>query len=724
MSDSIKEISKSRRRFLKGSAASLVISMHLPMLLSNRAIANIKETKLTANAFIKISEDNTVTVLIKHIEVGQGAFTGLASLAADEMDASWSQIRAEHAPANIKLYANLSFGVQGTGGSTGLANSYMTMRKAGATAKQWLINAAAKKWQVNANEISVQNGIVSHPSGKQASFGDLVAIAATLSAPTEEPKLKNANQFTFIGKELPRLDTKGKTTGSSIYGLDIHKPNMITAVVAHPPAFGATVASFDATEAKKIEGVKDVKAIPFGIVVYANSTYNAIKGRRALKIEWDYSKAETRTSKELFKTFSTTVSKPGIQVTKKGNAEAAVTQADKKLEIELSFPYLAHAAMEPLNAVMQFKRGKVTAWFGSQIPTLDQGTIAKVFGIEPSKVDIQTQITGGSFGRRTQPDGSFAAEAAYVTKMADEGVPVKLVWTREDDIQGGHYRAMSVHKMAGALDEKGKIIGWKHSIAVQSIRKNSPFEAQIKNGIDESSVEGAEHIPYALPNIDVQLHNMETGVPVLWWRSVGHSHTGYAVETAIDLLLDMAEKDPIKGRLELMEENSREAQVLKHVANMAEKSGPVPKGRARGVAVVESFGSYVAEIAEISKDNNGMPKVHHVWCAVDCGIAVNPDIVKAQMQGGIGFGLDAALHGEIILGEKGKVEQSNFHNYTALRITEMPEIDIEILPSDAAPTGVGEPGTPPIAPAVSNAWRRLTGQYVTTLPFSKGTKLT
>lgn len=723
MSELIEQKPLSRRRFLQGSAASLVISMHLPILHSNRAIAGT-ETELTANAFIKITQDNIVTVLIKHIEVGQGAFTGLASLAADEMDANWSQIHAEHASANVQLYANLAFGIQGTGGSTGLANSYMTMRKAGATAKQWLINAAAKKWQVNANEISVESGIVSHPSGKQANFGDLVTVATTIPAPTEEPKLKTTEQFTFIGKELPRLDTKGKSTGSSIYTLDIHKPKMLTAVVAHPPSFGATVISFDSSEAKKIKGVKDVKATPFGLAVYANNTFNAIKGRKALTIEWDYSKAETRNSEALFKMFSETAAKPGIQVTKKGDVKTALANTENKFDVELSFPYLAHAPMEPLDAVMQFKDGQVTAWFGSQIPTLDQGAIAKVFAVDPSKVDIQTQISGGSFGRRTQPDAGFATEAAFVTKMADEGVPVKLVWTREDDIQGGRYRSMSVHKLAGAVDNKGKLVGWKHTIAIQSIMKGGAFESQVKNGIDPSSIEGADKIPYALPNLDVQLHDMEAGVPVLWWRSVGHSHTAYAVETAIDLLLQMAEKDPIKGRLELMQDNPREAQVLKHVAQMAEKSGPVPTGRARGVAVVTSFGSYVAEIAEVSKDSNGMPKVHHVWCAIDCGLAVNPNIVKAQMEGGIGFGLDAALHGEITLGEQGKVEQSNFHNYTALRITEMPEIDVDILPSDAAPTGVGEPGTPPIAPAVSNAWRRLTGQYVTTLPFSKGTKLT
>lgn len=713
----------SRRRFIQGTAAGLVIGVHLPMLVSKSAMATSTSVDLSANAFVRVSQDNTVTVLIKHIEFGQGAYTGLATLVAEEMEADWSQMRAEHAPANVELYKNLAFGVQGTGGSTGLANSYLQMRRAGANAKQLLINAAAKNWRVPADQIRVSEGMVTHQtSGKSATFGELVNTASTLALPSDEPVLKSADAFRLIGTDVPKIDSREKSTGQAQYTLDIYQPNMLTALVAHAPAFGAKVKSFDASQAQQIPGVVDVKQVPSGIAVYGKNTHSAMKGRQALQIEWDYTAAETRNSGQLTKAFQAAIKQPGTEVVKRGDAKTTIATSSNTLEVELLFPYLAHAPMETLDAVMVFNGDSLTAWFGSQIPTMDQGAIAASLGLKPENVTVHTMLAGGSFGRRTQPDAGFAVEAAHVAKAAGVGVPVKTLWTREDDIRGGRYRPMALHKISGALDPQGNITAWQHSIATQSILKGTMFEGMMQNGIDPSSVEGVNDLQYDVPNLHVDLHDMEAGVPVLWWRSVGHTHTAYAVETFIDLLLEKAEQDPIQGRLALLGDRPREKGVLEHVAKMEAKAGPVPKGRARGVAVVKSFGTYVAQIAEVSVGDNQMPHVHRVWCAVDCGIAVNTNVVRAQIEGGLGYGLDAMLQGEITLGENGQVEQSNFHDYMALRINQMPEVDIEIIKSAEAPSGVGEPGTPPIAPAVSNAWRRLTGQYVQVLPFTKGTK--
>ncbi len=724
MTSSSEALGISRRSFLKGSAASLLIGMHLPILAGKQAVAAVSNPsgELTANAFLRISADNTVTVLIKHIEFGQGAFTGLATLAAEELDADWTQVRAEHAVSNVDLYANSYFGVQGTGGSTGLANSFMTMRKAGATARQLLISAAANKWGVPEAGISVSKGVISEISGdRTATFGELIEIASELPRPSEDPVLKSPDDFVLIGTDVPKLDTVGKSTGTAKYTMDLFMDDMVVAVIARPPAFGGTVKSFDASRTKTVTGVIDVKDIGTGVAVYADTTFNAIKGRRELDVEWDLSEAETRSSDTLYSLYREALGSEGKQVAGRGDLTGLSADPENRLELELEFPFLAHAPMEPLDAVLMHEKGKVTAWFGSQIPTADQNAIAAVFGIERDDVTIHTQLAGGSFGRRTQQDSGLAAEAARVAQAFGEGIPVKLIWTREDDIQGGRYRPLTVHRLSGAIDKSGKVLGWKHDIATQSIVANSPFEGLIQEGFDPTSVEGAHNQPYAVPHLDVRLHDMQNGVPVLWWRSVGHTHTGYAVETFIDALLEKAGKDPVEGRLELLvDHHPREAKVLEVAAEMAERAGPTPEGRVRGVAMVKSFGSYVAQVAEISKGDDGLPKVHRVWCSVDCGLAVNTNVIKAQLEGGIGYGLDAMLYGELSLGEGGKVEQSNFHNYRVLRINEMPEIDVEIIKSDQPPTGVGEIGVPPIAPAVANAWRRLTGQYVTKLPFAKG----
>lgn len=660
------------------------------------------------NAFVRVGADDIVTVLSKHIEFGQGPFTGLATLVAEEMDADWSKMRVEHAPSDPQVYKNLLFGIQGTGGSTAIANSYEQMRKAGATARALLVRAASEAWNVPAGEIIVEKSVLKHAaSNRQSGFGAFADAAAKLPVPDDVP-LKNPADFKLIGRDgaVKKIDVPDKTDGKAQFTIDIREADMLTVVVAHPPRFGGKVATYDANDALKIPGVVAVKAIPSGVAVYAQGMWPAIKGREALKITWDESKAEKRGSDQLIEEYRALARKPGLVAGTHGDAEAALKGAAKVIEAEYIFPYLAHAPMEPLDGYMRWDGERVVARFGSQLQTGDHMTIAKVFGVTPDKVQIETMLAGGSFGRRATPDSHIAAELAQAAKAIGPNKPVKLVWTREDDLHGGYYRPLFVHRLRGAV-QNGKIVAWSNTIVGQSFLKGSAFEAMIKDGIDATSVEGAKEIPYEVADFRCELHTPEVGVPTLWWRSVGHTHTGYAVECFIDELLQAAGKDPVAGRLELMGKAPRHAGVLRAVAELAKWSGPNPvNGRARGVAVVESFNSFIAQIAEVSAGEGGEPRVHKVWCAVDCGVAVNPDVIRAQMEGGIGFGLGHMLFGEITL-KDGKPEQDNFDTYRSLRINEMPEIEVTIVNSTEKPTGVGEPGVPPIGPAVANAMARL-----------------
>lgn len=713
----------SRRSFLQGTAAaaaSLVIGIHLPGKARAGAAASAagESAAFAPNAFVRVAPDNTVTVMIKHIEFGQGPATGLSTLVAEELDADWGQMRAELAPADTEKYVNSLFGIQGTGGSTAMANSYEQMRKAGAAARAMLVQAAANRWRVNADEITVSKGTVSHgASGKSASFGDLASEAARLEVPAD-PALKSPDQFNLIGTRVRKLDTLDKTNGTQVFTQDLYPESMVTATILHPPQFGATVASLDDSKARRIKDVIDVKTVPAGVAVYANNTYAALKGRKALEVTWDASKAETRSTRQMEQDYSKAAQTPGLNARNDGDVEQALAKADRIIEAEYFFPFLAHAPMETLDAVMQFKDGKVTAWLGSQIQTLDVGALSSVFGVDKSSITLYTQYAGGSFGRRAQPGGEFAAEAAEVTKALGSDRPVKLMWTRENDIQGGRYRPLAIHKMRGGLDKDGNIIGWDQQIAVQSFMKGTAFESgMFEDGIDASAVEGSRAMPYGIANLRIGQHLMENGVSTLWWRSVEHTHNAYANETFLDELLEKAGKDPVEGRLALLgDKHPRHRGVLEKVAQMADAAGPVPSGRQRGVALHKSFGSFVAQIAEVSDNGNGEPRVHKVWCAVDCGVAVNPDVIAAQMEGGIGFGIGAVLYDAITLSEGGYVEQSNFDRYRSLRISEMPDVEVAVIQSTEAPTGVGEPGTPPSGPAVANAWRRLTGKSVYRLP--------
>lgn len=712
----IAALATSRRVMLKGaSAAAFILGTHITF--AGRAMAATLDDPPAPNAFIRINPDNTVTVLIKHLDKGQGITTGLATIVAEELDADWSQMRTEFAPADAKLYNNLFFGsVQGTGGSTSVANSWIQLRRAGAAARAMLVAAAAAQWKVSPAEVTASKGVVSDKSGQRATFGELAVHASKMPVPTTV-KLKDPSEFKLIGTRIPRLDSLVKTTGEAIFSLDIRRPGMKTAVLMHPPCFGATVKSFDASKAKSVPGVVDVVAIPQGVAVVAEHTWAAFKGREALAVEWDQSHAEVRSTSEMLADYRALAAIPGVTAANKGNSEAALSTAAKTIEAEFVFPYLAHAPMEPLNVVIELKPdGSCEVWAGAQLQTVEQAMVAAVLGIPPERVNLHTVWAGGSFGRRATPNADYFGEAAAIVKATEGKYPIHLVYSREDDIKGGRYRPMFLHKVRAALDGKGMLVAWHHRLVGQSFLKNSPFESLIKDGVDATSVEGAADMPYNLPNLKVEWHPAESSVTTLWWRSVGHTHTAHSVEVMIDELAHAAGQDPVAFRRTLLAGHDRHLGVLNLAAEKAGWSDSTSSRKGRGVAVHESFGTYVAMVVDVSGDPKGSFKVDRVVCAVDCGIAVNPDVIRAQMEGGIGFALGAALRNRITL-TKGVVDQANFDTYEPLRISDMPRVDVHILSSSAAPSGVGEPGVPPVAPAVSNAIFHATGKRLRSLPF-------
>ncbi|MES2664464.1 MAG: molybdopterin cofactor-binding domain-containing protein [Pseudomonadota bacterium] len=714
MTDQTTRFAPTRRGFLT-AGAGLTIALMLP-LGRGRAQAQAA-APFAPNAFVRIGTDDTVTVLIKHIEMGQGPYTGLATLVAEELDADWGQMRAEGAPANDALYANLAFGAQGTGGSTAIANSYMQMRKAGATARAMLVAAAAAEWGVPVAEITVAKGIVAHAaSGKSSGFGALAQAAATMEAPAD-PAVKDPATFTLIGTDRPRLDTVAKSNGTALFTMDVYRDGMLTVLVAHAPKFGSVVASYDDAAALAVPGVQMVRQISSGIAVYATNTFAAMKGRDALTITWDDSKAETRSSAELYDMLSAEAKTGGRVIEEEGDL-SALTGAATLHEVEFRFPYLAHAPMEPLDAVIEVKAGKAEMWFGSQFPTFDKLTTTAVLGMKPEDVAINVLLAGGSFGRRAQGSSHLAAEAAEIAKAAGRDGCFKLVWTREDDLRGGYYRPITVHRMRAGMDAAGTLIGWENTVANQSIMAGTPMESFMQNGMDSTSYEGSNGLPYNVGARRIGWAQAQSPVSVLWWRSVGHTHTAYAVEVFLDELLEKAGKDPVQGRLDLLKpEATRERAVIEAVARLANWQGRTANGKGYGIAMAKSFGSYVAEIVEV-EDRGGFPHVTRVWCAVDCGVAVNPNIIRAQMEGGIGYALGTALFSEITLEPGGTVAQGNFDSYRMLRINEMPAVEVEIIASTTDPTGVGEPGVPALAPALANAWRALTGNATHQLPFA------
>lgn len=716
----------SRRRFLQGSAG-LTLGFCLPMV-GAQAAASAATASFEPNAFLRIGTDNSVTVISKHLEMGQGTYTGLATILADELDADWKQVRVEGAPADAKRYNNLFWGpAQGTGGSTAMANSWEQMRKAGAAGRAMLVSAAAKRWQVGAADITVRDGVVSHAgSGRKASFGELALDAAKEAVPTDV-KLKDPKDFRLIGKQARRKDSAAKTNGSAQFTQDVFLPGMLVAVVAHPPLFGAKVKSFDATRARAVKGVVDVVQIPQGVAVLAKDTWSAKKGRDALSVSWDESAAFKLGSAEILARYKEMAKTPGLIAKQTGDTGKAFANAARVVTASYDFPYLAHAAMEPMNCVIRLNADGCEVWNGEQLHTGDQHALAALFGLQAEQVKINMLYAGGSFGRRACKDSDYVLEAAQIVKAIGGRTsvtpPVKLVWLREDDMRAGYYRPLFHHALEAALDGSGQLIGWRHRLVGQSILIGSPFEKMmVKDGIDHVSVEGAANLPYAIPNLTVDLHTpTDIGVPVLWWRSVGSSHTAYSTEVFIDEVATATGKDPLALRLELLAGQPRHAGVLRLAADKAGWGKPLKAAagerRGRGIAVHESFQSYVAQVAEVTVKKDGSVKVDRIVCAVDCGTAINPDNIRSQVEGAVGFALSAALQGEITLKE-GRVEQGNFDGYPLLRIGDMPVVEVHIVPSTAAPSGIGEPGVPPVAPAVANAIAAATGKRLRRMPFN------
>ena len=716
-SSALASLKTSRRNFLKASGAAGALVVGASFAPPGKVFAATPKDGPMPAAFVRVAPDSTVTVLIKHLDKGQGIATGLTTIVAEEMDADWPQMRAEFAPSNPQLYNNLAFGpIQGTGGSNSVANSWIQLRMAGAAARAMLVAAAAAEWKVPAGEIQIARGALTHASGKSGAFGDFAVKAAALAVPAGV-KLKDPKEFKLIGTRIPRLDSVAKTTGKAVYAMDARAPDMLTAVVARPPKFGGKLKSFDAAAAKAVKGVVDVVAIPQGVAVLADNTWAAMKGREALKIEWDFGGAEARSSDQIFADYRKLAETQGTVAAKRGDADAALKTAAKVIEAEFAFPYLAHAPMEPLNCVFAMQGdGSCEITAGSQFQTIEHMTAAGILGLKPEQVKIKTVWAGGSFGRRATPNADYFSEAAMIMKATGGKRPVHLVWTREDDLRGGFYRPMFLHKLTAGIDKDGKIVGWKHRLVGQSIGAGTPLEAMlVKDGVDAVSVEGARDLPYPIANFTAELHSPKSPVPVLWWRSVGSTHTAQAVEVMIDELANAAGKNPVEFRLGMLKEHPRHAGVLKLAAEKGGFGEKMPAGKGRGIAVHESFSSYVAMVIDVTVDGAKV-KVDRIVAAVDCGIAVNPDVIRAQVEGGAGYGLGAALRNKVTL-TGGVVDQSNFDSYEPLRISDMPKVEVHIVASNEAPTGIGEPGVPPVAPALSNAIFNATGKRLRSLPF-------
>ncbi|HEY7753155.1 MAG TPA: xanthine dehydrogenase family protein molybdopterin-binding subunit [Steroidobacteraceae bacterium] len=707
-------VTLSRRDFIAAGAAlgGLVIAFFVPGA-RRFALAQPASPPLPPpNAFLRIGADDSVTVLLAHSEMGQGIWTTLPMLIAEELDADWTKVRVEHAPV-APVYAHTAYGTQMTGGSTSTWSEFDRYRQAGALARALLVAAAAERFGAAAADCRTENGVVTC-GAKSARYGELADAAATL-APPASVTLKDPGQWKLIGKPTRRLDTPEKITGRAQFGLDVHFDGLLTAVVARAPAFGGKVKAFDAAAARAVAGVRDVIQVPSGVAVVADHFWAAKQGRDALVIDWDAGPNASLDSDRLREEFRALAATPGAVAAQAGDAAAALARAARVMEAEYAVPYLAHATMEPLNCAVRISADKCEIWTGTQFQGVDQQVAAAIAGLKPEQVEIHTMFLGGGFGRRATPTSDFVAEAVHVAKAA--GTPVKTVWTREDDTRGGYYRPAYLHRLKVGVGADGLPSAWSHTIVGQSIIAGTPFEsAMVKDGVDVTSVEGVADSPYVKDVADhrVDLHSPRTGIPVLWWRSVGHTHTAFAMESMIDELAAAAGRDPLEYRRALLAKHPRHLGVLNLAAERAGWGAKLPAGRARGIAVHESFGSWVAQVAEVSVEDGAL-RVYRVVCAIDCGIAVNPDGVVAQMESGIAFALGAVLHSRIDLRE-GRPQQSNFHDYRVLRLDEMPKVEVHIVPSRERPGGVGEPGVPPVGPAVANAVFALTGKRLRDLP--------
>lgn len=714
-----------RRTFLKVSAASGFALGAFPLVSAAQGAAAAAPAGLKPHeqpsAFVRIDADGTVTVTINRLDFGQGVQTGLPMILAEELDADWSKVRSVHGDAN-PAYADPAFGMHLTGGSNSIKNSYTQYRELGARTRAMLVGAAAAQWGVDASALRTSNGFVVGPGGKKLGYGALAEAAMKQPVP-EKVVLKDPKQFRLIGKPTGRLDAKAKSSGQQDYGIDVRLPGMLTAVVARPPVFGGKVKSLDDSAAKAIKGVKAVLRVPTdrggeGVAIIADGYWPAKQGRDALKVEWDTSAVTKPDTTALLAQYRELAAKPGNVAMQADMAPLA--GAPHKISAEFVFPYLAHAPMEPLNCTVKLDGDKAELWMGTQMPGLDAMAAAKTLGLQPQNVKVNTQMAGGGFGRRAIPTSDYVVEACGVAKAAHTAgitAPVRTLWSREDDIKGGYYRPMHVHRAEIGFDAKGKILAWEHTIVGQSITKGSPFEAfMIKNGIDATAVEGMKE-PYDVP-MKLSVHHPDVNVPVLWWRSVGSTHTAYAMETLIDEVARTTKQDPVAYRLALMgDKHPRHKAALQlAVAQSGYGKKKLAAGRAWGVAVHESFESVVAYVVEASV-KDGTPKLHSITAGVHCNLVVNPKSVEAQVQGAALMGLGTCLPGAAITLKDGVVEQSNFGDYAVPRITDMPQLTVHIVPSADPPKGMGEPGLPPLAPAFANAIAQITGKTPRELPF-------
>ena len=706
----------SRREFLKSGAilgGGLVLACHIP--LGGRAACAAKGAPFAPNAFLRVGSDGSITIIVNKSEMGQGVYTSLPMLLAEELECDWRRVRVQASPVAPE-YNHTQFGpIMVTGGSTSVRSEWERFSTAGAAAREMLVTAAARAWKVDSTSCRAENGVVLGPGGKQLTYGELAARAAKLAVP-KEPKLKDPKQRRLVGKPIHRLDSPAKINGTALFGIDVQAPGMLTAVIARPPVFGGTVKHVNDTKARALPGVRAVVTVPAGVAVCADDFWQALKGREALEITWDEGQWARLSTPQMRAEYAKLATMPGLAARHDGDAPAALATAARKVEAEYEVPYLAHATMEPLNCFVDLGADRCLIRTGSQFQTLDRNAAAQEAGLTPEQVTFETMFLGGGFGRRACPGHDFVLEAVQVAKAVRK--PVKVIRTREDDMRAGYYRPMWHDRIAAALDGTGKPLAWRHTIVGQSIIAGTPFEkAMIKNGIDDTSVEGAAEIPYDIPNLLVDLHTTANGVSVLWWRSVGHSHTAFVVESFLDELAHLAGRDPYQYRHDLLAKQPRHLRVLETAARKAGWGTPLPKGVGRGIAVHASFGSFIAQVAEVALDTRGELKVQRVVCAVDCGRIVNPDTIAAQMESGIVFGLSAALYGAITL-KDGRVEQGNFDSYPLVRMADAPRIEVHIVPSQEPPGGVGEPGVPPIAPAVANALFAATGARVRSLPIT------
>ncbi len=712
----------SRRTFIKATALAvggLVIAFSIPtakrFLMPGAGSDNAKtpEGKLPEpNAFLRIGTDNTITVMLAHSEMGQSIWTTLPMLIAEELDADWSKIKVEHAAA-APAYLHTAYGIQITGGSSTTWSEFDRYRQAGALTRSLLVAAAAEKLGVSVDSLKTENGFVISGDNK-VSYGELAEIATKLETP-KAVVLKDPKDWKVIGKATKRLDGPEKINGTAVFGQDVHFDGLMTAMVARSPVFGGSVKSFDDRAAKQVKGVRNIVQVPTGVAVIADHYWAAKQGRDALQVEWDLGVNASLDSTAMLAEYKALATKPGLVATTLGDTQTTLPKAIKSIEAEYVLPYLAHSPMEPLNCAVRIEKDACEIWTGTQMQTTDQQAAAKILGLKPEQVKIHTLFLGGGFGRRANPAADFVSEAVQVAKAA--GVPVKTVWSREDDVRGGYYRPMYVHKANIGLSANGAPVAWQHVTVGQSIMLGTPFEAfMIKNGVDATSVEGVADSPYLkeIPNYHVSLHTVKATIPVVWWRSVGHSHSAFVMESLVDELANAAEQDPLAYRQALLKNHPRHLAALNLAAEKAEWDKPLPKGVFRGIAVHESFGSFVAQVAEVSVAE-GVAKVHRMVCAIDCGLAVNPDSLKAQMESSISFGLGAAMQSEITFKE-GQVQQSNFHDYLVMRMKDMPKVEVHIVQSTEKMGGVGEPGLPPVAPAVTNAIFSATGKRIRQLP--------